>query len=378
MAFDEPGGARVEKTTGADGKVTFDGIDWSAGSAAVTGYLDGFVLNSRVNLDEQSVADLDRVEDAVPLWLVDTTVPTPPETITVTGSVEGMLDTSHRVVVNVVGVLTGSEWSGTANGTFSVEAPSGEPYTLQVLETVQSNLPSGQGYQMDIFQVANITMAESTEDVSGVVLDMAANLVTTKTADVTVSTPTRADSPVRTGLGVGLVCPLNSSFCTGWSTHIDISSDGNRFEDSLLWHEPSWATDVVTSFRVYDGNNLVALWEVPSWPTAGDMGAIPDTPSWVVPAEGVTPGVHDPFEWTLNNDDVPTVRLYVRRNQSNVWIIDAGADATSATIPELPTTADSDSLLGIAPTAVVAELWPNEDESRWAAYTLSKTVRLTP
>ena len=39
VAFDAPGGERVEQSSGADGKVTFTGVDWSKGKAAVSAYL---------------------------------------------------------------------------------------------------------------------------------------------------------------------------------------------------------------------------------------------------------------------------------------------------------------------------------------------------
>lgn len=41
----KPGGAQEEATTGADGKVTFTGIDWASGTASVVAYADGRALS---------------------------------------------------------------------------------------------------------------------------------------------------------------------------------------------------------------------------------------------------------------------------------------------------------------------------------------------
>ena len=38
VAFDAPGGERTETVSGADGKVTFEGVDWSLGTAAATAH----------------------------------------------------------------------------------------------------------------------------------------------------------------------------------------------------------------------------------------------------------------------------------------------------------------------------------------------------
>jgi len=69
VALDPPGGDRIEPTTDADGRIVFEGIDWSAGRAAVTAHMPGMPLSSRVGITEdQGSAGRGRV--ALPAGLI--------------------------------------------------------------------------------------------------------------------------------------------------------------------------------------------------------------------------------------------------------------------------------------------------------------------
>jgi hypothetical protein len=380
VAFDAPGGERTELVSGADGKVTFDGIDWSQGTAAVTAYLQGYTLWSSVNLDESRLAQASLVDDAVPLYLMNTT-PTAPETVTVSGTATGLQDTAHLLVVNAANVeVATTQWAGAGNGTFSVSVPSGEPFTLQAVETdADQTLPSGQGYDMPIYQWMYQSFSAVTTDTSGVVLDFQAHLATTQTADISVATPTRADSPVRTGVGVGLVCPSESYYCTGWSTHIDISADGNQFDDSLLWTEPAWAETPRTFVRVYDGNSEVSFRSVASWPTPGSIGTLPDTAEWITPAGGAGQHpLHEAIEWELFDEEVPAVSLRLLRGQSLVWIVEAGPNATTLTVPEPPSTVVPADVLGAQSRGYIVAGWPQAGTNLYEAYSVSDQIVMVP
>ncbi|HUT78715.1 MAG TPA: hypothetical protein VM285_13555, partial [Polyangia bacterium] len=107
VAFDAPGGERTEAVSGADGTVTFEGIDWSLGTAAATAHAEGYVLASVVDVEPSVVGQLFSVDGAVALLVNELT--TAPETVSVSGTATGLLDTAHDLVVNVVGVMAGSE-----------------------------------------------------------------------------------------------------------------------------------------------------------------------------------------------------------------------------------------------------------------------------
>ncbi|MCC6522656.1 MAG: hypothetical protein IT373_08360 [Polyangiaceae bacterium] len=376
VAFDAPGGERTELTTGADGKVTFDGVDWSLGLGSVTAYGDGHAMYSVVGLDAARVASLRLIDGGV--FLALPTLPGAVDTVTVSGTITGFQDAAHNAVVNVVGSMTGSEWSGASSGTFSVMVPSGVPFTLQALEMTQQPLASGQGYDMPVYQVSHHDFAATSSDVSGAVLDLSTSTLALQTADVSWTTPSRAESRVRAGFGVGLVCPWGSTACTGWSTHIDISAGGNQFDDSLLWVEPTWAETPTFFARVYDGNELISFRRSMGWPQGGFVGSLPDTPEWVTPSAGTHHPLHESLSWQLFDTGVPEVMLMMMKGATLAWVVSAGADATSLAVPELPSTVDSAALLGLAPRAYVVAGWPNDDLESPDAFGASKTVFLDP
>jgi len=70
LAFDPPAGERVEQVTDAEGRASFDGVDWSAGGpAALTAHVEGWTMGSRSALTEEIVgAEID-AEGAVVLTL---------------------------------------------------------------------------------------------------------------------------------------------------------------------------------------------------------------------------------------------------------------------------------------------------------------------
>ncbi|RLB56972.1 MAG: hypothetical protein DRI90_18310 [Deltaproteobacteria bacterium] len=349
VAFDAPNGQRTEKATGADGTVTFDGIDWSQGSAAATVHVAGHTIRSWVNLDEAGVEQAYKIDDALPLLVYDMTPPTAPATVTVSGTATGLLDTGHTMVVNVTNRLTGTEWRSIGTGTFTVTAPSGEPFTLQGMEVEDQLLPSGQGYDMTIHRVMHQSFDAVTDNQTGVVLDFATNEVSTQTADTFIATPSRADSPVRSGFAVALVCPLNSAYCTGWGTHVDIATDGNRFDASLLWGEPSWAENPTIQVSVYENSSAtrrLSYHEVSGYPQAGSLGTLLDCPEWTTPAATTTPyPLHDPLEFEAF-DEVPYTYLPIYRGSTRVWNVHATPGTTSLRIPEPPSCVNTVQLFG--------------------------------
>lgn len=379
VAFDAPGGTRTELASGADGKVTFQGIDWSKGNATVTAYLEHYSLWSAVDFDSNALALAPLPDGAVPLHLIRST---PPMMVTVSGTATGLKDAAHSYVVNVVHTSSGSEWGGVSSGTFKVSVPTGQPFTLQGIElTPDTPLPSNQGYDMPVYQVMTQDFDAITADKTGVVLDFAAHAVTTKTASISVKLPTRAESPVRKGRGVSWVCPWESVFCTGWATHIDISADGTQFDASLLWHEPPWAKHPMTRVHVVDGtlgfdNVLTSFRSVNSWPTSGSIGALPDTPEWVTPAPGAASHpLYQAIEWKLF-EDAPYAQLWLNSGARVAWLVAAAPKATTLTVPEPPSTVDLYQLFGDYLYGSVQTGWVPTDANCFEALAATKRVKM--
>lgn len=96
VALDQAGVTRREETAGADGRVTFDPVDWSLGAVDVTAFLPGHRIDSRVGWTEDDFRD--EVVDTRPAIrlrrLNDDTG------IAVTGSAVGMTSTTNWLYVS--------------------------------------------------------------------------------------------------------------------------------------------------------------------------------------------------------------------------------------------------------------------------------------
>jgi hypothetical protein len=259
-----------------------------------------------------------------------------------------------------------------------VSAPTGLPFVLHAFECgAQTLTQSGQGYDFPIYQIMEQSSDAVTADQTGVVLDFAANALTTKTADISATVPTRADSPVRKGRGSGVVCNRESLACTGYSTHIDISTDGNQFDDTLIWAEPTWVTHPWVQIAVYDGNDRISSRTASSWPTSGSIGALPDTPEWVTPAPG-TPShkLHDAIEWK-NFEDPPVTRLWLQGANGLAWLVySASKTATTLSVPMAPSPVDEAQLFGVSLNGTLQTGWREPGLLAFSAQSATKPLTM--
>jgi hypothetical protein len=384
VALDLPGGTRMEQVTGTDGKVTFTGIDWSLGKAAATAHF-GEHLTSLVDLDETRLAALRLIDGAVMLHLF---APVAPETVTVQGTLAGTLDDAHIAIVRAtvapgfVDPEPAIEWQGTPPVPFSISVPKGAPFTLQAIEKSPNvALPSGQGTDRFIHQIAERSFPATSTDLTGLVIDFAVDGLSMQTVDVSVATPARRESPVRTGLAEDCVSPLNRIYCTGFASHVDISPDGNQFLATLLWTEPLGSENPFYLLRVYTPrpfSRLVSSRSLSGWPVAGSLGTLPDTPLWLTPSVAVMHPLHEAIEWQLFDADVPSVLLLLSRGADVVWNVETGGDATSLVVPLPPSTVDTVAAFGSILTGVLIPYWPDPTTYRPEAFSISEVASFQP
>jgi len=384
VAFDLPGGERVERTTGADGRVTIYGVDWSQGSAAMTAYKDGYGMVSFVNLEAN---DLDATENpflvivdgAVAMYLMDLS-PTPPPEITVTGTATRMADSSHNYTVSTLRSLVATTWSGSGSAAFEVTAPLNEPFTLQAIEmTPIGVLPSGQGNDVDIHRAMELNLDPTAGPTLSVELDFFADEIPVYTADASMVLPARADSPLRDGIPYFLVGATDNVYTIGWGTPVDVSADGNSFGGTVSWVEPTLITEPYIYFMVnhtLSGARSVAI--EPGYPQGGMLDPpLYDVPRWVTPSDPQTEHpMHDPMAWDLF-DDWTVALLIISRSGIDIWRVNAGSGATSLTIPQPPSAVDQSSFLGPTFQAQLIGGLRDPDEDRFDRYVDSPTVRLS-
>ena len=95
-----------------------------------------------------------------------------------------------------------------------------------------------------------------------------------------------------------------------------------------------------------------------------------------VPASGKHP-LHEPMEWELFDADVPFVRVWLYHSLDVVWQIDAGADATSMTVPQPPSGVDTNALFGSSMRGRVIPYWL-DDLHRAEAFSFSPELPIQP
>jgi hypothetical protein len=342
VAFDAPGGARTEATTDAAGHATFDGFDWSAGTASVTAWHEGYGLASLVGLDgsvEEVTVELTNV-DPWPRdgWVeVSGTVLNPP---------------AGALAYNVFATVP-SVWYGGAGPGYSLTVPPDTSFTLVATS-------SGTSQNWLLVDQDPVTAATTVD------LDFA---TPAPFSSVTGSfpMPTRTDSLLRRGTGQVNVQwsrrPNGHGFFErvayiGYATHTPtVSADGNSIEYEIGWTPPSWAVEPATRFNMLAGSGTnmdpsSSAW-VDGYPTEGAQDIVLlDAPRMVTPSSpSDSHPIHDPIEWELFDTGVQVELQILRENGyyaplTELWAIRAPVDATSITVPQLPSGVDYFDVLG--------------------------------
>jgi hypothetical protein len=371
VALDAPGGERFEQVTGADGKATFEGIDWSVGLFTASAHMEGYNIVTFAGFD--AVATIEAGEPSTYLMNITSE---PPESLTVTGTATGLVDPGHSYIVNVQRSWVASQWWGNSFETFTATVPRDAPFTLQGVE-YEGTYP-GPGIDMPIYRVMQMDFDPITEDISNLVLDFAAHEVQTHTADVWFSMPPRAASPLRTGTPACYVFD-ESPYPLGWAIRANISADGNLFDALLLWSEPSWVVDVTTQCIVYSQGMGSSTTFAAGFPQPGKMYDLMDVPRWISPADPATPyPLHGTLEWELFDQGVEP-QLVIWDVNKPIWIVYVADDAETLTLPEPPSSVDPITFLGTEPRPAVL-YFGDVDESRthWKHLVSSQSILLSP
>jgi hypothetical protein len=345
VALDKPGGERVEKTTGADGWVEFDGIDWSLGTAATTVYKENYVMRSVVNIRQEHVEEFNGE-----LWMG--LLPRNPETdiVQVEGTAENMVSNTNFLGVYSPNFKTQHQHKGPV---WSLDVEPNTPFTLVGVEFDPEDEPvSDRGISQDLVQWVTVEHSGVSDATTLVELDFAASTDATHTVDGSFALPTRSESLLRTNtLGyVGVVNFNNSVFSSffGFPRFSDISADENRFEYTLEWIEPSGATDVYTQYYVINNfeHYFSSIW-VPGYPTAGQQDfTLLDLPRLIAPSDpSENHPLHEPLQWETFDEDLYAL-LFLNRGDGDIWKISTKDVGTGITVPQPPSTVDREAFLG--------------------------------
>ncbi len=373
VCLDAPGGGRAEQTTGADGRVTFNGLHWAAGTATVSAWHAGHALASRVGITE---ADGDvQLQLGVPAY-------PPADFVEVSGRALHMADTSHDLTVSAS--IPHDKHAGTGPA-WSIDVQPGRAFTVIGVEShVLEPLPSGRGMDqvIDRWTLLDHPMVTTPTTAD---LDFDAPLTPTPTT-IRGSFPIglRADSPLALdGYGYFWATTVSSALTVllALPSRIDVRADGSAFDfegEYLQLPRTSDPLAVYALARPTTGERSTAI--VAGWPASGAAAVtFLDLPTIDVPATaGTRHPLHEAIAWTAYDTGVAVV-LHVLRDERTVWTVHAPQDATTLAVPQPPSGADVGDLLGTGLVEGRLTLYRRDAGDRYNAQAArSRTILLEP
>ena len=349
VALDAPGGGLTEARTGTDGRVTFSTLDWSAGPAAVTAHAEGFVVTSRVDVTEAEG------EVVVPCGAADGAAPAGWPVIS--GTAAGMLDEAHGLAVTTTASSYG--W-GDTGPSWQLAVPPDTAFTL----VAQEQHPDGATARIiDQWAMLEVPALDTSTTLA---LDFATPLTPVSVTN-SVSLPPRADSPLRSrAMAYWWASSLDSDLglTVGQEEAAVRSADGNTWDMHGEYVVVPGVEQPVALYVLWEGlaRGLYAYAIVDGHPTDGAQAfQFLDVPRMISPPDAVERHpLRDPIEWE-SFDEGTGIGLLIYRSGVLVWVIVAHppTEATTLTVPHLPSTTSDATLLGT--TNVRAQLFSCAD-----------------
>ncbi len=215
-ALVKPGGERSEATTGADGKVTFTGVDWALGAASV------------VCVPQNAIGYLSFASADAPNGLLTLRAPavtTAPAAVAVSGTALNPSETGSTYLVQAT---AGLESHQATNPSFEIAVESGVAFELFGLEFKVVNNPAPHGFGQDFLAWTSVSSTALTADAT-IDLDFSDPVVPLQAAG-TIGLPTASDSPFLAASAYGylFVTPVARYFdvLLGFPTRTSYTKDG--------------------------------------------------------------------------------------------------------------------------------------------------------
>jgi hypothetical protein len=385
VALDLPGGGRTEATTDSTGRVEFTGLDWTAGTADVTAWDEGYGLASIVGLDGTDAE-------------VTLVLPNPND------------PRADMVDLTVNFVNTSPDAQGCGAGGIDIEwltdfvppdysvvlsVQRGRTFDLAAANFSWTALPTGfdQPWESILLREAGPFDADATIEV-----DFATAAAVTS-VNGSFGLPARTESPLRTaGMWGGVLPSLTPNpgrhflpaydMPVGWASHAERPTGGNTMEYAMSWVAPPGVTSPVSEYALVDnsseGGHLSAAL-VDGFPVEGAQAfTLLDGPDITNPSSLTTPHpLHgEPFAWELIDTGV-TPTLYIRSPSAAVaetilWWITAQTDATTLTVPQPPSGVDVAEVLGTDTLRGKIGILADEPVGARALYAESDAFRIQP
>jgi len=340
VTADLPGGARVEATSGADGRVSFEGVDWALGDATVMAFSAGHLLAAVTGVTEAT--------GEVSLLLVPRFDPT---RVGLSGTAMGMTAASNGFVVT-------STEGGFSEGTgplWEMEVPADTAGTLVATEFSSTPSGSGRGQAFEFHQWTTADYPASTTDATVHIDFASAATVSTEAGSFPVPTPERGASVLGDAVAFVRVSGRDEGgVFLGAQTRLDLSSDGSTFEYDLEYLMLPGVERPTTSILMTRSPEQSGV-TMDGWPTAGmqDVQFL-DPPTVLAPEFGVDLPWGDTIRWETADTEVAALIRVFTADDAFVMYLLVLPGRSSAALPALPSAVTAAELLpGGTPSASV-------------------------
>lgn len=329
-----PGGTRIETTADDEGRITFEGLDWSKGSAEILGVKGDYAPTGAL-VDEAFLAS-DRFpgSESGHKYLKLTPLAPPPR-VTWTGTATGMTDPTSRITVST------DTWGPSATGTlpFRIQVPPSSTFNWSAYawRLISSDT---RGYEAQILDFASGEMQSGAESFEASI-DFAADAATPVRASGTFPVMNSARSTLgAVGAGGVIVwARRNLAGQIGTAERVAISGNGANVEYDAAWIEPSWADLMTTAYSLTGGGeHSVTLLRGPPRQGAHEVPLMVP-PTWQESTGPIHP-IDQPLRWVTDEPEVPVVLTVVIPSGGTArlggrWALPPGT--TEFTLPaELP------------------------------------------
>jgi hypothetical protein len=363
----EGSGATRESTLGADGRVTFDGIDFDLGAATVTIWEEGHVLTAIANIGASGVEG--------PAYLLPI-VPAP-SLVMLGGTVAGMMDPAMHTVV--VSSTTGGFYNG--DPTYTMDVPAGEAGTLVAFEFSAVDVP--RGFEATFHQATTAAFAAPAADAT-TDLDFAMSAMM---STVSGSLPTPSSLRRASALNTGEIVVRVSGFDVAGAflgSQTRLAESGARVEYDLTFAQlDTVVTEPYTAFVVSDSPEQSVVFEA-GWPAGGAAEiTFLDPPAVLEPDFRVDQPWSEPVRWeSANLDTHPSVIQVVDEETQRLHALTLVEPGTGvARLPPLPPGVTvADVMRGSTPEARIAVCDRAGARVEWTCsrFASSRTFGVTP
>lgn len=324
VAVDLPGGKRVEATSANDGTATFKDVDWSKGTAAITAYMKGHVMRTRLGVT--------KADGEVTLLLHK--VVAAPATVKVSGTLKNGDSTATNTIV---GPSTYGVAHTSTSSSYVSSAEKGKAFDLYAYQGKWTNT-GDRTYSFLWKGAAKVPHTGSSSDIAQEI-DFTANKVTATKVTGTMQLPTGKGMVAIGSQPHWYVRQRHNGAELGRSTKTTVGSNGAfTFEGQYI--TPKDSTGVQTHYYAFVGTgNIGAYQVVPGFPKEGaTVSGFTEMMTVTSPATGKTLAAGQAVAFTNPEAKAePRFGIFNSAATGYCWSLHAAPGTTSVKLPALPT-----------------------------------------